>query len=48
MQQELAARQAAEKAAQQAAEPPAASAEAPKVPMDTMSLDELLKDIHNM
>ena len=48
MQQELAARQAAEKAAQQAAEPPAASAEAPKVPMDTMSLDELLKDLHNM
>ena len=47
-QAEAAARQAAEKAAQQAAEPPAASAEAPKVPMDTMSLDELLKDIHNM
>ena len=47
-QAEAAARQAAEKAAQQTAEPPAASAEAPKVPMDTMSLDELLKDIHNM
>ena len=42
MQQELAQRQAAEAVASDADKPE------PKVPLDTMSLDELLKDIHNM
>lgn len=50
MQQEIAQRQAASAAQQAAPQPPAQQPSAPetKVPMDTMSLDELLKDIHNM
>lgn len=42
MQQELAQRQAAEAAAS------AADKQEPEVPLDSMSLDELLNDIHNM
>ncbi len=47
MQQEITQRQA-EAARQTAAQQPAEAAPETKVPMDTMSLDELLKDIHNM
>ena len=42
MQQELAKRQTAETAAS------AADKQEPEVPLDSMSLDELLNDIHNM
>ena len=42
MQQELAKRQTAEAAASDADKPE------PEVPLDSMSLDELLNDIHNM
>ena len=42
MQQELAKRQATEAAAS------AADKQEPEVPLDSMSLDELLNDIHNM